>query len=414
MRVSAAGGVPTAVTALEKDEMWHSGPQFLPDGRHLLYFAVNKEAENGAIYVQDLGSAKRVLVLKNTTRGVWAPPGYLLFIREGTLFAQRMAAKTFHLEGEPRAVARDVAFNQRNGRNAFAVSQNGVLAYRSAASRIRQLIWYDREGRPLGSVGKPGEFMDPSLSPDEKSVAMSVGTPGKLDTWVMDLTSGVMTRMTHDSQESLHSTPAWSPDSQRLAITQITTGIQEIALASGKVTPLAKEFLIVQDWSPDGSSILCTAGSRLSLLPLTGAARLQTILDTPYSKGGFRFSPDGQYVVYVSNESGQDEVYVASFPTFAAKRKISSSGGDYPVWAKGGKEILYLAADGALMSAEIRAGSNLAAGTPKLLFKSSGSDLGGFAVTADGSRLLINEPVQKTEGESPEITLVLNWTAGIR
>jgi serine/threonine protein kinase len=414
MRVPATGGVPTAVTALEKDEMWHSGPQFLPDGRHLLYFAVNKEAENGAIYVQELGSAKRVLVLKNTTRGVWAPPGYLLFIREGTLFAQRMDAKTFQLKGEPLALAQDVAFNQRNGRNAFAVSQNGVLAYRGAASRIRQFTWYDREGRPLGTVGRPGEFMDPSLSPDEKSVAMSVGTPGKLDTWVMDLTSGVMTRMTHDSQESLHSTPAWSPDSQRLAITQITTGIQEIALASGKVTPLAKEFLIAQDWSPDGSSILCTAGSRLSLLPLTGGARLQTILDTPYSKGGFRLSPDGQYVVYVSNESGQDEVYVASFPTFAAKRKISSSSGDYPVWAKGGKEILYLAADGALMNAEIRAGSNLVAGTPKLLFKSSGSDLGGFAVTADGSRLLINEPVQKTEGESPEITLVLNWAAGIR
>jgi serine/threonine protein kinase len=414
MRVPAVGGVPTAVTALEKDEMWHSGPQFLPDGRHLLYFAVNKEEENSAIYVQELGTTKRVLVLKNTTRGLWAPPGYLLFIREGTLFAQRMNAKTFQLKGEPAAVAQDVAFNERNGRNALAVSRNGVLAYRGAASRIRQFTWYDREGKPLGTVGKPGEFMDPSLSPDEKSVAMSVGTPGKLDTWVMDLTSGVMTRMTRDSQEALHSTPAWSPDSQRLAVTQITTGIQVVALASGKVTPLTKEFLVAEDWSPDGTSILCTAGSRLSLLLLAGGARLQTILDTPYSKGDFRFSPDGRYVVYVSSESGQDEVYVASFPTLAAKRKISSSGGRYPVCAKGGKEILYLAADATLMSAEIRTGSNLVAGTPKPLFKATGSDMGRFAVTADGKRFLINEPVQKTEGEKPDITLVLNWAAGIR
>jgi len=245
-------------------------------------------------------------------------------------------------------------------------------------------------------------------------VAMSVGTPGKLDTWVMDLTSGVMTRMTHDSQASLHSTPVWSPDSQRLAITQITTGIQEVAVASGNVAPLAKELLEAEDWSPDGSSILCIAGSHLSLLLLAGGAKLRTILDTPYREGGFRFSPDGQYVVYVSNESGQDEVYAASFPTFAAKRKISSNGGRYPVWAKGGKEILYLAADGTLMSAEIRTGSNLAAGTPKLLFKPSGSDVGRFGVTADGQRFLINEPVQKIEGEQSEITLVLNWAAGMR
>jgi serine/threonine protein kinase len=416
MRVPAAGGAPTAVTALEKDEMWHSWPQFLPDGRHLLYFAVNQEAANSAIYVQELGATKRVLVLKNTTRGVWAPPGYLLFVREGTLFAQRMDAKTFHLEGEPLAVAQDVAVNERNGRTALAASRNGVLAYRSGASgrTVRRFTWYDRQGKPLGTVGKPGEFMNPSLSPNEKSVAMSVGTPGKLDTWVMDLTSGVMTRMTHDSQASLHSTPVWSPDSQRLAITQITTGIQEVAVASGNVAPLAKELLEAEDWSPDGSSILCIAGSHLSLLLLAGGAKLRTILDTPYREGGFRFSPDGQYVVYVSNESGQDEVYAASFPTFAAKRKISSNGGRYPVWAKGGKEILYLAADGTLMSAEIRTGSNLAAGTPKLLFKPSGSDVGRFGVTADGQRFLINEPVQKIEGEQSEITLVLNWAAGMR
>ena len=104
---------------------------------------------------------------------------------------------------------------------------------------------------------------------------------------------------------------------------------------------------------------------------------------------------------------------MASFPAFAAKRKISTSGGRHPVWAMGGKEVLYLAADGALMSAQIRTGSNLVAGTPKLLFKAAGSDLGRFAVTADGNRLLIDEPVQRTEGEKPDITVVLNWSAGI-
>jgi Tol biopolymer transport system component len=241
-----------------------------------------------------------------------------------------------------------------------------------------------------------------------------VGPSGKIDIWVMDLASGVMTRTTSDSRVSIASTPVWSPDSERLAVTQVTTGIQEVALASGKVNPLTKEPIGAWDWSPDGSSILCAAGSRLSLLPLAGGARLQTILDTPYHEGNFRFSPDGQYVVYVSNESGQDEIYAASFPAFAAKRKISSGGGRFPVWAKGGKEILYRAADGTLMSAQIRTGSNLVASTPKLLFKAAGSDSGRFSVTADGKHFLLNEPVQKTEGEKPDITVVLNWTAGIR
>jgi serine/threonine protein kinase len=414
MRVPAAGGVPTPVTALQKNEVWHCWPQFLPDGRHLLYFAVNQETANGAIYVQELGSTRRVLVLKNATRGVWAPPGYLLFVREGTLFAQRMGAKTFQLEGEPLAVAQDVAFNERNGRHAVFVSRNGVLVYRSSASRMRQLTWYDRRGKSIGAAGKPGEFLNPSLSPDEKSVAMSVGPSGKIDVWVMDLASGVMSRMTHDSLVSVASAPVWSPDSRRLAVTQVTTGIHEVTLASGKLTPLAKENLVAQDWSSDGNSILCTAGSRLSLLHLAGDTKLQTILDTPYSMGSFRSSPDGKYTVFVSGESGQDEVYAASFPSFAAKRKVSSAGGRNPVWARGGKEILYRAADGALMSAEIRTGSNFVAGAPKLLFRAVGSDAGRFSVTADGKRFLISEPVEKTEGEKPDIMLVLNWEAAIR
>jgi Tol biopolymer transport system component len=421
MRVPAGGGMPAAVTALEKDEVRHSWPQFLPDGRHLLYFAVNKEPANSAVYIQELGSARRIQVLKTPTRGVWAPPGYLLFVREGTLFAQRMDLKTFQVEGEPLTVAPEVAANEGNGRSAFAVSQNGVLAYRSGAigaiGGIRQLTWYGREGKRLGVVGRPGEFFNPSLSPDEKSVAVLVGKIGKLDTWVMDLASGVLTRMTRDSQELITFAPAWSPDSQSLAITQ-AAGIEEIALASGKVTPLAKDILTgADDWSPDGRSILCNDGNRnrLSLLPLADGARVQTILDTSYRKSSFRFSPDGQHVVYVSDESGASEIYVASFPSFAVKRRVSTSGGLYPVWAKGGNQIFYRATDGMLMSAEIRTGSKLDAGIPQPLFKFGTGTLGNrFAVTADSQRFLITESAQKDEGVQAEITLVLNWDAGIK
>ncbi len=420
MRVSAAGGAPTAVTSMEKDELRHSWPQFLPDGRHLLYFSVNREPANSAIYVQELGSTKRIQVLKNTTRGAWAPPGYLLFVRAGDLFAQRMDLKAFRLEGEPLAVAANVNANEGNGRSAFGVSENGVLVYRSGtAERMRQLAWYDREGKRLGLVGKPGHFANPSLSPDEKSVALLVTIIGtsQNDVEVMDLASGVLTRMIRDAHViPVFFTLAWSPDSERLAASNALSGIQEIAMASGKVRPVAKD-LSVQAWSPDGRSILCTDSTnrRLSLLLLADGAKPQTILDTPYAKYWFRFSPDGQFVVYASFESGPSEIYVASFPSFAVKRKLSTSGGSDPVWPKGGKEIFYRAPDGMLMSAEIRTEPNLVAGIPKPLFKFSTVLPGnGFAVTADGRRFLAAQPVQEDKGNQSDLTLVLNWAAGIK
>jgi hypothetical protein len=215
MKVPAMGGVPTPVSALAKDERSHGWPQLLPDGRHVLYFAVGQDPESSAIYVQEPGSAKRVLVLRNPTRGVWAPPGYLLFVRETTLFAQRMNAASFQLEGEPLAIAHEVTANDSNGRSAFAVSQNGVLAYRlGAITGERQLTWRDREGKVLGIAGKPGEFDAPALSPDEKSAAIQVGMGGRGDTWVMELASGVLLRMTRNDNSSFLNPPVWSPDSK--------------------------------------------------------------------------------------------------------------------------------------------------------------------------------------------------------
>ncbi|SPE34114.1 hypothetical protein SBA6_330009 [Candidatus Sulfopaludibacter sp. SbA6] len=141
-------------------------------------------------------------------------------------------------------------------------------------------------------------------------------------------------------------------------------------------------------------------------------AKAQTILDTAYRKWSFRFSPDGQYVVYVSNEAGPSEVYVASFPSFAVKKKVSTGGGQYPAWGESGKEVFYHGSDGSLTSAQIRTSPNLVVDAPKPLFKLGIGPYGnGFAVSADGQRFLINEFDQTDESK---ITLVLNWAADIR
>ena len=419
VRVPATGGSPQPVTALANSERSHSWPQFLPDGRHFLYVASSDAEPTGAIYVQELGSAQRVQVLQNPTRAMWSPPGYLLFVRETTLFAQHMDLKTFKLDGEPLALAQEVVANQGTGnRSTFAVSQNGVLAYRSgvAFGVTNELTWRDRKGKVLAALGKPGSYLNPSLAPDEKNVAL-VGGTDPFDTRIMQVSGGMLTRLNGITRSSLGGAQAWSPDSQRLAISD-AGGIDVAHLASGKITPLTKQALDVQDWSPDGSSILCSdrSGIRLFLLSLADGAKPQLILDTPYAKRVFRFSPDGKYVAYASEESGKSEIYIAAFPSFAVKRQASSGGGIYLAWSHDGRELFYRSSDGTLMDVEVRTGgSTIETGVPKPLFKFGTGTLGNqFAVAADGKRFLIKEAVQGEEAERLEITLVLNWQAELK
>jgi Tol biopolymer transport system component len=419
MRVAASGGTATAVTALEKGEEGHSWPQFLPDGRHLLYLAVGTDATKSGLYVRELGSSKRTLILKTPVRAAWSPPGYLLFVREASLYAQRMNPNSFQLEGEPALVAEEVSNNEGNGRAAFAVSESGVLVHRGRLFLLaQQLAWYDREGKRLRTIGTPGAYWTVALSPDEKSAMLVVGRSGSADTWIMDLATGVLNRLTLDSQSSYSVAGPWSPDSQRVAVNRaFRGGVNELTVASGKSKRLVPDSLFANDWSPDGNSLLCTDDSshRLSLLPLAGDSTPRTVLDTPYRKQDFRFAPGGQWVAYSSEESGRLEVFVASFPSFTEKRQISSGGGSTPFWRKDGRELFYVAADRRLMSAEIKAGPRIEGSVPKALFQLPRRDYAvgtAMAATGDGKRFLVLEGGQ--QDQQPQIMVVLNWAAGLR
>jgi Tol biopolymer transport system component len=416
LQVASMGGVPQPATVLAKDETGHSSPQFLPGGRHVLYLAEHKDPADNASYVQEVGSAKRVRVLNTVTRAMWSPPGQLLFVREGTLFAQRMNLKTFQVQGEAQAVAQDVAANDTGGRSTFAVSSNGVLAYRGGAPvETRQLTWRDRDGKVLGTVGLPGKILNPSISPDEKSVAMTMGDP-EMNAWVMNLASGVLARLTGDATAPLfYHAVLWSPNSERLAVTHARLGIEEIVVASGQILPQSKEPMVAEDWTPDGAGLLCAGWGQLFLLSSADLTKRQIIPGAPHGKL-YRLSPDGQFVVYVVDEAGVSEIYVSPFPSFAIKRKVSSVPGFSPLWAKSGKEIFYRSNEGWMMSIGIHTGGGIEASVPKPLFRfGSGSTLvNRFAVSGDGKRFLTSEPTKDGNAEKPAITLVINWAADMK
>jgi eukaryotic-like serine/threonine-protein kinase len=412
MRTTAAGGPGTPVTTLDaaSGEVKHSWPQFLPDGKHVLYFAGATDRRNSGIYVQEPGSSKRVLVTRNPTRGVWAPPGYLLFTRDSTLYAQRMDPKSFQLTGEPSPIAEEVSTNESNGRSAFAVSTNGVLVYRGGVfNEDGQLAWVDRQGKRLGAIGKPGAYQAVKLSPDEKSAMVSVGT----DVAIVDLTTGVQTAVTTDGQAHQLLGP-WSPDSQRVAINHPRLkNILEFTVLSGRVRELKVEGLAANDWSADGSSLLCIDqnGTRLGLLPLEGGP-LRVLSDTPYRKVTFRLSPNGKFVAYTSNESGRNQLVVASFPSFGERRPVSIDEGRSPKWRKDGRELFFQSGEN-LMSVEVKTEPRIEAGVPQVLFEVGRSTFASlYSPSSDGTRFLVIERPRRT---APAQTMVVvNWAAELQ
>jgi eukaryotic-like serine/threonine-protein kinase len=412
MRVLAAGGPPTPATRPDASagEDWHSWPQFLPDGRHLLYFTHNADPDKSAIYAQELGSSHRTLVMRNRVRAAWSPPGYLLFAREATLFAQRFDLNTLHLSGEPVSVAEDVSSNDGNGRSSFATSGNGVLIYRAGeAAATGQVTWYGRDGKRLGSIGQSGGYQALTLSPDGKKVALAVGPIVHSDTWIMDLATGVLTRMTTDGHGS-SLIGGWSPDSGRLALNSAIIGSRVLDVASGKVSLLSKDYY-AEDWAPDGRSILCDSpgGTELLAIPADGSQQPRTINTTSYRRAQFRFSPDGKFVAYMSYESGSPQIVVASYPTFAEKRQVSVDSGYGPAWRRDGRELFFVATDFTLMSVPISTGARIEAGAPKPLFR---VNAGGYSPSTDGQRFLLNEREQRSS--IPEVSVVVNWPAELK
>ncbi len=436
-RVSAAGGVPAPVTTLVAGGSagGHRFPVFLPDGVHLLYSVGSDQPDSAGLYLGALEGGTPVRLLPDVTNALYAPPaarggrGYLVFRREETLMAQPFDAKTLKSTGEMFPIAAQVPTSVNSGFGAFSVSAS-ALAYRTGgAISNRVLVWMDRAGKRLGAVAKPGAIGGvPTLSPDETTAAVGIVSGSQSDIWLQDLKRDVIGRFTFHPGVNVN--PVWSPEGNRLVFAREELGSYSFDIYQKAAAGNGQEILLLRagvngfplDWSPDGKWILyAQTGQKtaldLWLLPLEGDRTPIPYLQTPFNETARNgaFSPDGRWIAYQSDESGQNQVYVQTIPASGAKYQISTAGGTQPTWRRDGKELFYVSTDQKLMAVSIALGARVEPGTPQALFPvSQVGPVTGYAPSRDGQRFLVNVPAGAEGVAAPPITVVLNWTAGLQ
>jgi eukaryotic-like serine/threonine-protein kinase len=429
-RVAATGGEPVLVLGSEQPnrDAHYRWPAFLPDGRHFLFAKSTLQAEAAEIHLASLDSKETTRLMTADSQAIYATDGrgngYLLFAVGGALKAQPFDAQSLRLTRESFVVADKVSVTGTRAK--ISVSDNGTLVYDALPfASHRQLNWVDVTGKRLEPVGPLGVINVPRLSPDGKKVAVvriDPQSPGS-DIYVIDLARDTSSRLTFDPGDDRD--PVWSPDGSHIAWSANRDGAFQIyqKLASGvgpeELLLKADERLGPGDWSADGRFLIYTrAGYKtkydLWVLPLAGDHQPSLFLQTPFQEDWGRFSPDGRWIAYISNDQGRNEVYVQTFPASGGKWQISTNGGNIPRWRRDGKELYYISADQKLMAVAVKSGSSFEAGVPRVLFDLAlpqvvSTGFGGYDVSADGQRFLF--VTQARGAASMQYTVVMNWAA---
>jgi eukaryotic-like serine/threonine-protein kinase len=351
--------------------------------------------------------------------------GYLLFVKGTTLVARPFDPDRLSYTGDAIPVAEKIKVGGGSvtGSASFSISGNGALVYQGGSGDMR-LTWLDRAGKRLAAVGEAGDIGQVQLSPDGKAAVVS-GLPSSSadpEIWMYDVARGLRTRFSFMSSQNV---PIWSPDGRMIVFRSNQLG--RLNLYRKPADGSSNEVLLYGDnllknpgsFSPDSRYLAYTAldpktGFDLWLLPdplgAPGASKPYPFLQTQFNEQDPRFSPDGHWIAYYSNESGRNEVYVSPFPGAGGKRQVSTAGGTAPRWRKDGRELFYVAADRRLMAAEVDARSGaFEVSKVDALF---GPVTSGYDVASDGLRFLVLVP-EEAETTKP-LTIVQNWTAGLK
>ncbi|MCL4838255.1 MAG: serine/threonine-protein kinase [Thermoanaerobaculia bacterium] len=420
--VPAVGGEAKPLTELvaATGDSSHRHPRFLPDGEHFLFVA--RKAGGAEVRVGSLAGTQPVPLLPTDSNAEYAS-GRLLFVRGSTLMAQPFDAGARRLSGDAVPIVEGLLTLQGALVGVFTASRDGALAYQtgSSTSNVR-LVWRDREGKELGTLGEPAPLRAPRISPDGRSVAAHITDPesGTNDVWIYDVRRGLRSRFTFDA--AADQSPHWSPDGQALAFGSAREG-GTIAIWTApvagtqpprKVTAGPRD-LAPNGWSPDGRTIVATAfgGSALAdvLTVPAGGGDLSPLVATEFSETNAALSPDGRWLAYQSNETGRDEVYVTSFPVPGRKWQISQGEGTSPSWRGDGREVYYRDGRGLYATEVDGTRPVLEIGAVRRLFDMPGNFAPArqYDVTPDGERFLVGEPIEALDVSV--VVLVQNWHA---
>ena len=351
-----------------------------------------------------------------------------MFGRGSSLLAMAFDLEALAARGAPLPVAEHVSRDTQQGGRYTLAAEGGTLVYLRQAAEERPLLWADRQGKAERIPTPAHTFLDPRVSPDGSRIAVQAADGGN-DIWICDVARGTLTRVTFDPGED--ETPVWSPDGTRLAwVTQRSDKPRQVmrrrADGSGEeeVVWSTDRHAHLHDWSPDGAALLATQEAESSardiwLVPVAGGEG-RPLLKGPFEECNPRFSPDGRWLAYSSDESGRFEVYVLRVPELDRRAQVSVGGGDRPVWSAGGREIVYRAADGRVTSVRFapRASGPPNVGPPRALFPDTYGAATGrtshvdYDVHPDGTRFVMVGT--QAAGTSADLGVIVGWFEELR
>jgi eukaryotic-like serine/threonine-protein kinase len=414
-KVPADGGEPEQVTFPDAGEGMHRHPNFLPDGKHFVF-----TRPNNGMWVGSLDSPAVRQVSPENSVGIYAD-GRLLYVRNQVLVAQEFDADSLQLNGEAEPIPTGTVVNA-TGQVRLSVSDTGVLVYQGRWEREYQLVWFDREGKQVGAIGKPElrrTGQEPHISPDGKRLAFK-----RDGIWTSDLNGENAIRL-EGAQF-----PVWSPDGSRVIFNGSSQGrsgiVEHAANGVGEPALLLEGANFPKAISPDGRFLLYThrgvkTRADVWALPRTGSGEPFPILQTVADELEPELSPDGKWLAYISDESGSYEVYVQSFTAEgklgAERKRVSTNGGLVPNWSSDGRELFYVDGDGRMMAVAVNTGGGgFQTGAPTAIFQTrmfaDASVFHEFAVSHDGQRFLVGTLIGDTK--SPRPTVILNWPAALK
>ncbi len=431
-QISAGGGPVTAATTLESSEGETSDawPWFLPDGKHFLFLAASDStggsaARHSLLKVGELGSMETKTLFAVDSR-IQYVDGYLLYVSDGILLAQPFDPDKQEVTGDPTPLAEKLR-SDRIGLTYFSASDNGTLVFQQGAQVSQsELVWLDRTGTEIGKVGSPGPYGDIALSPGDSILAYGLldSQQGTDDIWVRDLNRNVSSRLTFDPGNEL--APIWTPDGLNLVYASNQSGRYQVMQKAAN--GMGEAILVFAPDSGDvGPCDITRDGRRLAvnyyltswdieIRNLFGDSAVAKVRTSPFNEWAASLSPDGQYMAYVSNESGRNQIYVVELSQKGGKWQISTDGGLLPQWSRDGKELFYYAHGSNFMVVPVSTANGFRAGQPQKLFShpinTDGLSQWRYAVSADRQRILVNSPGQSTG--STQFILVQNWAEDLK